>query len=265
MSTSRDQIDNTTRSDLHNSRGIELASRGWLDEAVSEFNKAILNAPNSAQGYDNLGTVYADKGDFLAALTSYSKALSLEPDNPYSLHNLGCFLSNHASKLSTTCFRAAFKIEPDFYEARFNLGLCLAGEDKHEAALAHFEKALILSESDPEVRYHLSLSLIALGHNLRALKELKIIVKDNPKHDDAWLRLGTCYIKQGFLGEAEQALSKAIRLNAKNLEAILTLASLLQQQKRSHEAKDLVKLAMKIDASHSEDFISDDEFLGKLF
>src|SRR5262245_6155381 len=94
MSTNRDQIDNTTRSVLHNSRGIDLAERGWLDEAIKEFKNAILNDPDSAQGYDNLGTAYADKGDLLNALSSYTKALSLEPDNPIALHNLGCFLSN---------------------------------------------------------------------------------------------------------------------------------------------------------------------------
>ena len=35
---SRDQ-DPTRRSDQHNARGIELADRGWLDEAVKEFRR----------------------------------------------------------------------------------------------------------------------------------------------------------------------------------------------------------------------------------
>ena len=33
--------DTLSQSDEHNSRGIELADRGWLDEAVKEFKKAI--------------------------------------------------------------------------------------------------------------------------------------------------------------------------------------------------------------------------------
>ncbi len=265
MSTNRDQLDNSARSDLHNSRGIELASRGWLDEAINEFNKAILNAPNSAQGYDNLGTVYVDKGNFLGALISYTKALSLEPDNPCAMHNLGCFLSNHASQLASTCFKTAFKIEPDFYESRFNLGLCLAGEDKHEAAIAQFEIALTQSDYDPDIRYHLSLSLLALGKKIRAIKELSLVIKAQPQNDEAFWHLGNCYLEQGFIEEAEKNLNQAIKLNPKNLDAILALASLLAQQKRSKEARGLIKLANKLDQVLTEDFIAEDECLAKLF
>ena len=33
--------DNIALSDEHNSRGIELADRGWLDEAINEFRFGI--------------------------------------------------------------------------------------------------------------------------------------------------------------------------------------------------------------------------------
>jgi tetratricopeptide (TPR) repeat protein len=263
MSTNRDQMDNTSRSNQHNSRGIELAERGWLDEAIKEFQKAILNAPDSAQGYDNLGTVYADKGDLLGALSSYTKALSLEPDNPCALHNLGCFLANHASQLASTCFRRSFKIDSEFYQSRFNLGLCLAGEDKHDQALAHFEIALTQSEEDPEIRYHLALSLVALGQNVRAIKELLKVVSEQEKNDAAWYCLGSCYHDQGFLDEAEKAFAAAIKINSQHIEAILSLASLLTRQKRSKEAKLLLKRALKLDHKHATSFIENDEYLCK--
>src|SRR4051794_35804305 len=48
--------DNIALSDEHNSRGIELADRGWLDEAIKEFKKAIDLDPNSAHAHDNLAT-----------------------------------------------------------------------------------------------------------------------------------------------------------------------------------------------------------------
>ena len=47
-------------SDEHNSRGIELADRGWLDEAINEFNRAIELDP-TRPAHDNLATVYAEK------------------------------------------------------------------------------------------------------------------------------------------------------------------------------------------------------------
>jgi tetratricopeptide (TPR) repeat protein len=261
MSTNRDQLDSSTRSSLHNSRGIELADKGWLDEAISEFKNAISVAPHLAQAHDNLGTVYADKGDFIAALTSYTQALTLEPDNSCALHNLGCFLSNHANQLAARCFQRAFKIEPELYESRFNLGLCLAQEEKHDQALAHFEYALSQSGHDPEIRFHLALSLIELGHNVRAIKELRIVTREQEKNDAAWFSLGNCYVQQGFLEEAEMAYTKAIAANSQHVDAVLALASLLKSLKRNKESKLLVRRALRLDKKHSEAIIAYDEYL----
>lgn len=261
MSTNRDQIDNESRSSLHNSRGIDLAERGWLDEAISEFKRAIKNAPNSAQGYDNLGTVYADKGELLDALCSYTHALTLEPDNPIALHNLGCFLSNHGNHLAAKCFKNAFKIEPDLYEARFNLGLCLAAEDKHEQAIAQFENALSQDEHDLESRFHLALSLMALNNHKRAIVELLKVIKIERKYEQAWYSLGLCYQERGFLEEGVNALGKAMSLNPNNFDAVINLASLLTRLGRVKESKSLINRAIKLDSKRAMEFISRDEYL----
>lgn len=263
MSTNRDQMDNISRSSLHNSRGIELAERGWLDEAVKEFNNAIASDPSSAQGYDNLGTVFADKGDLLGALGAYTKALSLDPDNACALHNLGCFLANHGGQLASFCFRRSFKIDDEFYQSRFNLGLCLASEGKHEQALKHFGIALEQSGNDPEIRYHFAQSLLALGRNVQAIKELTKLVRDDEKNDGAWYSLGSCYNTQGFLDEAEKAFTQTLKINPEHVEALLSLASLLYRQKRLKEGKILMKRALLLDHQQASSFIENDEYLCK--
>ncbi|HXW52657.1 MAG TPA: tetratricopeptide repeat protein [Myxococcota bacterium] len=261
MSTNRDQLDNTTRSILHNSRGIDLAERGWLDEAIKEFKSAIQNAPDFAQGYDNLGTAYADKGDLFNALESYTKALTLESENPIALHNLGCFLSNHGNELAMRCFKEAVKIDPELYEARFNLGLCLAAEDKHEKAINQFELALLENEHDHDARFHLALSLGAVGKHSNAIKELLKVVKTDQKHESAWFNLGQNYQEQGFLEEAANAFTKAISLNNNNIDAYLSLASLLHRLERSKEAKSLIRRAMMLDPKKTEEFVLTDDQL----
>jgi Tfp pilus assembly protein PilF len=261
MSTDRDLIDNASASNLHNSRGIDLAERGWFEEAIKEFKIAIERAPNSAQGYDNLGTVYADRGELLNALSSYAQALALEPENPFALHNLGCFLSNHGNSLATKCFKNAFKIDPGLYEALFNLGLCLAAEDKHEQAIAHFEEALDHNSEDREIRFHLALSLLALKRNGAAIKELLKVVTIDKLHDQAWFHLGLAYQEQGFLEEAQKAFSNAIKVDPKNIYALLSLASLLMRLERNKEAKALVKRAFHLDCKRTEDFVGNDDYL----
>lgn len=260
MAISRDQIDSESRSTMHNSRGIELAERGWLDEAINEFKSAITNTPNCVQSYDNLATAYADKGFLIEALSAYAKALSLEPENPFALHNLGCFLSNHSKNLAIKCFKNAAKIEPELYEARFNLGLCLAADGEHEKAVAQFQKALESNEHDQESRLQIAISFAALGKHPVAIKELLRVVKADDKNEQAWLYLGLSYQEQGFLEEAVNSLAKAVKLSD-TVEPLLHLSSLLMRLERVKEAKSLVKRAIQLDKKQADEFMAQDEYL----
>src|SRR5881628_255377 len=87
--------DTLSQSDEHNARGIELADRGWLDEAIKEFKKAIELDPESAHAHDNLATVYSEKKLYREALKEYLTALELEPDSATAHYNLACFLATH--------------------------------------------------------------------------------------------------------------------------------------------------------------------------
>src|SRR5262252_8384221 len=92
--------DNNALSDEHNSRGIELADRGWLDEAIKEFKKAIELDPESAHAHDNLATVYSEKKLYTQALEEYLTALKLEPESATAHYNLACFLATHAHEMA---------------------------------------------------------------------------------------------------------------------------------------------------------------------
>src|SRR5438445_12228508 len=96
----RDKQDRTVRSDEHNSRGIELADRGWLDEAIKEFKKAIELDPQSAHAHDNLATVYAEQKQYAMALEEYLTALKLEPESATAHYNLACFLATHSHEMA---------------------------------------------------------------------------------------------------------------------------------------------------------------------
>src|SRR3954463_3538500 len=104
--------DKTVRSDEHNSRGIELADRGWLDEAIKEFKKAIDLDPSSAHAHDNLATVYAEKKLFRDALVEYLTAIRLEPDSATAHYNLACFLSSHGTEMAVSEYREAIDLDP---------------------------------------------------------------------------------------------------------------------------------------------------------
>src|SRR5438552_15322797 len=113
----RETKDKTLKSDEHNSRGIELADRGWLDEAIREFKKAIELDPDSAHAHDNLATVYSEKKLYAQALEEYLTALRLEPDSATAHYNLACFLATHAHEMAIEQYKEAIEHDPENPEA----------------------------------------------------------------------------------------------------------------------------------------------------
>src|ERR1700733_12695906 len=101
--------DDIALSDEHNSRGIELADRGWLDEAIKEFKKAIDLDPKSAHPHDNLATVYAEKHEYRDALAEYLKAIEIDSKSPTAHYNLACFLSTHGLEVAIDEFQESLE------------------------------------------------------------------------------------------------------------------------------------------------------------
>ena len=147
-----DKKDPLIQSDLHNARGIELADRGWLDEAANEFRKAIELDPNSAHAHDNLATVHAEKGRFREALAEYLTALDIEPDSAMAHYNLACFLSSHALDMAVSEYRLAIEQEPDYRDAHVNLGITYAELGKVDEAKQALKTAIELEPNDTFAR-----------------------------------------------------------------------------------------------------------------
>src|SRR6516164_5975702 len=136
--------DNIALSDEHNSRGIELADRGWLDEAIREFRKAIDLDPDSAHAHDSLATVYAEKKQYREALNEYLTALKLEPDSPTAHYNLACFLSTHGPEMAVAEYKTAIELDPEDAFPRHELAALYMDEGDYRSAIAQLKEVVRL-------------------------------------------------------------------------------------------------------------------------
>lgn len=239
--------DSIASSDEHNSRGIELADRGWLDEALKEFKRAIELDPNSSHAYDNLATVYAEKKQYREALDAYLVALRLEPDSATAHANLACFLSAHALDFAITEFQVAIELEPDHPDAHLNLGLTLADAGRPEDAARELKAAIELEPGDPLPRHELAGLQMDEGDYRSAITQLKDVTRLEPSNFEAWLDLGICYAQKGFYEEAERAYGRARELKADDLLLVYNLAALYAQWDRKAEALEHLALAVQAD------------------
>ena len=261
MAKHRDHI---TQSDDHNARGIELADRGWLDEAMSEFRKAIKLDPLSAHAHDNLATILAEKGQLLEALIEYVEALKADPDSPSAHHYLGSFLAGQGHDLAVAEYKKAIELEYEFPDAHLNLALAQADHGQLDEAVRELEIALAQAPDDEMIRHELASCLIDLERHADAIGHLKKIVKTHPEHVEAWVDLGIAYTAQGFFAEAEAALKKGIEIDAQDFASHYHLAALYTSWGRVSDALDRLEAAAVLDAEKIRTWLREDRVFDPL-
>jgi Flp pilus assembly protein TadD len=239
--------DTIAASDEHNSRGIELADRGWYDEAIKEFKKAIELDPNSGHAWDNLAMVYAEKKQYRDALDAHLKALAVEPDAASSHANLAHFLAVHGLEFAAAEYQQALELEADYPDAQLNLGLTYADLGRMDEAMAAIRRAIELDPKDPLARQELAGLLMEEGDHRAAITLLKDVTRLEPGNFEAWVDLGICYAQKGFFEEAERAYDKAAGLREDDLTLLYNRAALHARRGQKAEAIALLTKALSMD------------------
>ena len=255
---SRDKKDHIALSDAHNSRGIELADRGWLDEAIKEFLRAIELDPGSAHAHDNLATVYSEKRRFREALQEYLTALQLEPDSATAHYNLACFLASHGQDMAVAEYGEAIQLDPEYPDAHLNLGLAYADQGKAAEAVKELEVAIGLEPKDPFPRHELAALLMDEGDYRAAIAQLKEVVRLEPENFEAQLDLGICFAQKGFYAEAERAYRRARELQPEDLLLDYNVAALYALWGKKREALEALRRAVARDAGKVRGWLQSD-------
>jgi len=256
--------DTQSQSDDHNARGIELADRGWLDEATSEFKKAIALDPGSAHAHDNLATVLGEKGQLLDALLEYIEALKADPDSATTHHYLGTFLASQGHDLALLEYRRAIELDYEFPDAHLNLGLALADRGQLDEARVELELAHKQAPDDETIRHELACCYIDLERFADAIGHLKRIVKSHPDHVEAFIDLGIAYTAQGFFAEAETVLKKSIEIDKDDFASHYHLAALYVSWSRHDDALEQLELAGAQDRDKVRQWLREDRVFDPL-
>lgn len=106
----------------HTSRGISLAYRGRLTEALGHAITATRLYPNSDSAHLLLGIVSNMKGDTKGAIQAYQRAIELETEQAAVYNYLGeAYASTGKHDDAISAFQQALRLNPNFFQARQNL------------------------------------------------------------------------------------------------------------------------------------------------
>ncbi len=130
-----------------NLSAIYLAGKRW-DEAIEESKTALKNifyrTPEFA--YFNMAQAYLNKGDNVAGLENFKKAVELNPNYALAYYSMGIVFDRmNNARDAVDAFEKAVKAAPLYLEAHFELGKALLKQKQNAKALKSFEKVVELA------------------------------------------------------------------------------------------------------------------------
>jgi tetratricopeptide (TPR) repeat protein len=171
---------------------------GLSAEAETAFKRALEIKPNSILALGPLGILAIQRAEWETAVNYLRRACAIE-DDATALSLLGVALRNSGKEVEAEeAHRRAIRIDPNYEEAYYNLGVVLKFDRPSEAETM-FRKALELDPDFAAAHRELGFVLMARGTSAEAGKHLRRALELSPR--DAWARI--------YLGNYLWASSKA--------------------------------------------------------
>src|SRR5215208_2915664 len=75
--------------EAHYRSGVALKEQGKIDDAIAQFELAVVARPNHAMAWNSLGILYKKKGENEKAVDAFERAVKLMPKDAVARANLG--------------------------------------------------------------------------------------------------------------------------------------------------------------------------------
>ncbi len=260
--------------EIHNNLGNALLRRGEIDEARTEFHKALALDPNNADALLNLGSIARlkgnageaehyveralrvnpnsigalaelaelkrDRNELAESIRLYREALALHDSNPGLYLGLGDSLQRAGRyPEAEAAFQRVLELDTDSFEARYNLGVTYGQQQRTDEAMRAYEAALALRPEHPQavsVLNNLANLYLARGEREAAVSRFEQAVAASPSHFESRFNLGVQYLQAGELDRGVEMLEAAVALQPNHEAGNETLAMAYLSGGRNQDA-----------------------------
>ena len=174
---------------------------------------AAAGAAAGARRHYADGTSLLGRGRMEEAVTSFRRALSLQPDFFEALVDLGNALNQlRRPQEALGCFRRALALRPGIVPLRMNIGACLDELGQRDEAIACYREAIELDPAHPQLRHNLGTALRRAGRTEEAAQAFRASLACG--QTDSWTFLSLCgtLLEAARYTEALETMDRAIAL-----------------------------------------------------
>jgi Flp pilus assembly protein TadD len=217
-----------------------LLRQGKITEAEGVLRAELQARPEDVRELDLLGTILDPEKRFDEAEEIYTRALTIEPDSPSLLNNLG----NH-SAMRGQIERARFfysrvvVIGPRHANANLHLAQISIGHNDGKTALEYLDNLQPADRSSPTAQLLRVQGLHLGGQRAAGLEVLKHLEMQYAKTLSVVSSVGLIYAEWGLYDDAERAFTSALGSDPSDVDVLYNLglaATHAGHLKRAEEA-----------------------------
>lgn len=225
--------------------------RLYLDSALAYLSQGLNQAQRDARGYFNLGEVQFELGQSDLALTSYTRALRLQPDyDEASFKAAKAYAAKGNTAEAIRLYRRAVSTKPDDPAYLEGLGMALIDSGAIDDGIRTLERVLSLDRGNPNTYSYLgSTYAMELNQPEKALPYFKELITLEPDFPSGNMNLGNTYALLGNYTEAKRFYQSELAVQPRSAEAYFNLGKVYVLEGKKSEARAAFEKVLEIDPS----------------
>ncbi len=226
-------IEIAPRAAFYINRGNLYQEHKKWELALSSYDKAIQVNPNDANTYHNRGVLYQEHKKWELALADYNKTIQINPNNANSYYNRGVIYYKHKKwELALADYNKAIQINPNYATAYIGRGVLYKEQKKWELALSDYNKAIQINPNDVYVYGNRGVLYKEQKKWELALADYNKAIQINPNHANAYHNRGVLYNDQKKWELALSDFNKAIQINPNLAQAYYNRGIIYSKHKK---------------------------------
>jgi len=190
----------------------------WSDN-ITLYEDIVRKSPEKARARNNLGVLYAKKGELDKAIAQFRKALTLESEYPGPHKNLARALYNKGDIAGAIEeYRATIMANPKDFQAHRALAFIYRNQGLYDKSIREYRIVLSLVPWNTEARNNLANIYVVQGRYDEAIREYRKILADNPGKTQVYYNLALALERAGRTREAAYYYRKFLSLGPPGMD-----------------------------------------------
>src|SRR6267143_1881795 len=241
-----------TPAGAHITLGRALRQKGYLQEALKEYEKAIEGGEANAEVLQAMLELYLLQRDTGAAIATADRFAREFSPTAKTWNGRGVALQLEGRQTEAEeSYKRALEIDSSYPFAHNNIGVLIWHKGDTKGAINAFRRALQAPSPPVEARLNLALGLFRRKHIDLSLEAYRQVLRSAPEHPVAWNGIGLILVELEKYSDARNAFARAIQANPDFAEAHYNLSFTLSNLGDFSSALRETKRALSLDPMYT--------------